>query len=480
MPSLISSILPNFLKLFDMLVMVLSFGIAGIAAQKELNTVSLEQFFTIRITIQNFALFLGLLVVWHYVFVLLGLYSSSRLTSHQRRITDEIKATFSVIMALYIFSLLFKIEMISPLFLAVFFTVSSAIIILSRVIIGYFLKLLRVQGRNLRHMLIVGTNLQAVQFAQKIEKNKTLGYRIIGFADNTWKGVEDFETTGYHLVTKLTDLAEFLSHNVVDDVVICLPMKPYARQSSKIISICQAQGIIVRYHLDVFIPELKQAKREKIDNETLITIFPGTVNEGLPIMLKRALDISISLILIIILMPIFLITAFLVKLTSPGPVFFIQERMGLNKRRFRLYKFRTMVVDAEKNLSKFEHLNEACGPVFKIRDDPRITRVGKHLRKTSIDELPQLFNVLKGDMSLVGPRPLPVRDYNGFDQDWHRRRLSIRPGITCLWQINGRCSIPFEKWMELDMEYIDRWSLWLDFKILVKTIPAVVIGSGAR
>jgi lipopolysaccharide/colanic/teichoic acid biosynthesis glycosyltransferase len=160
-------------------------------------------------------------------------------------------------------------------------------------------------------------------------------------------------------------------------------------------------------------------------------------------------------------------------------VFFIQERVGLNKRRFRLYKFRTMVADAEERRREIEHLNEASGPVFKIRNDPRCTPVGKFLRKTSIDELPQLFNVLKGDMSLVGPRPLPVRDYQGFDQDWQRRRFSVRPGITCLWQINGRSSTPFEKWMELDMEYIDRWSLGLDFKILAKTIPAVLKGAGA-
>jgi lipopolysaccharide/colanic/teichoic acid biosynthesis glycosyltransferase len=160
-------------------------------------------------------------------------------------------------------------------------------------------------------------------------------------------------------------------------------------------------------------------------------------------------------------------------------VFFIQERVGLNKRTFRLYKFRTMVADAEERQAEIEHLNEARGPVFKIRNDPRLTPVGKFLRKTSIDELPQLFNVLKGDMSLVGPRPLPVRDYQGFDQDWQRRRFSVRPGITCLWQINGRSSIPFEKWMELDLQYIDQWSLWMDFKILAKTIPVVLKGTGA-
>ena len=180
------------------------------------------------------------------------------------------------------------------------------------------------------------------------------------------------------------------------------------------------------------------------------------------------------------LFPLFVLTACLIKLTSAGPVFFIQDRVGLNKRRFRLYKFRTMVADAEEKQAELEDLNEVSGPVFKIKDDPRITSFGNFLRKTSIDELPQLINVLKRDMSLVGPRPLPVLDYNGFDQDWHRRRFSVRPGITCLWQVKGRSSIPFEQWMQLDMEYIDTWSLWLDLKILTKTIPAVLQGSGAE
>jgi lipopolysaccharide/colanic/teichoic acid biosynthesis glycosyltransferase len=171
--------------------------------------------------------------------------------------------------------------------------------------------------------------------------------------------------------------------------------------------------------------------------------------------------------------------ALLVKLEGTGPVFFIQDRVGLNKRRFRMYKFRTMVDDAEKKQTDLESLNEADGPVFKIKNDPRITRVGKFLRKASVDELPQLLNVLKGDMSLVGPRPLPLRDYQGFDQDWVRRRFSVPPGITCLWQVNGRSSLTFREWMELDLQYIDHWSLWLDVKLIAKTIPAVWKGVGA-
>ena len=479
MGSLRRHILPKAFKLFDLLVMTLSFAAATIAAHHQLRTVSFEEFLAMRISVQNFILFWGFLLVWHVIFALSGLYRSRRLTALWGEIIDVIKATFSGTLALFAFALLFRIQMVTPVFLAAFWTVSSAIIILSRVILRNVLKLMRIHGRNLSHLLIVGTNLRAMQFAQKIEKNKELGYHLIGFADNKWEDIGEFQTTEYHLVTDLDNLADFLSDHIVDEVAICLPMKQYSHEAPKIVSICQQQGIIVRYIFDVFIPELGQSKWEQFENDSVITIYTGEMN-GVPILIKRGLDFSISLILIIILTPLLLITALLIKLTSSGPAFFIQERVGLNKRRFRLYKFRTMVVDAEQKLSRFEHLNEVSGPVFKIEDDPRITRVGKFLRKTSIDELPQLFNVLKGDMSLVGPRPLPVRDYKGFDQDWHRRRLSVRPGITCLWQISGRCSVPFEKWMELDMEYIDHWSLWLDFKILAKTIPAVLNGSGAR
>jgi lipopolysaccharide/colanic/teichoic acid biosynthesis glycosyltransferase len=181
----------------------------------------------------------------------------------------------------------------------------------------------------------------------------------------------------------------------------------------------------------------------------------------------------------VMLLPLFGIIAALIKLSSEGPVFFIQERVGLNKRKFRIYKFRTMVPNAEQLMAQLEQENEISGPVFKIKKDPRITSIGRLLRSTSIDELPQLFNVLKGDMSLVGPRPLPLRDYEGFSDDWQRRRFSVRPGITCLWQVNGRSSIPFEQWMKLDLQYMDEWSLWLDLKILARTIPAVLKGSGA-
>jgi exopolysaccharide biosynthesis polyprenyl glycosylphosphotransferase len=210
-----------------------------------------------------------------------------------------------------------------------------------------------------------------------------------------------------------------------------------------------------------------------------VATFGPHSSDGWPMVCKRMLDICVSALSLIILAPVFAIVAFLVKLDSRGPVFFYQDRVGLNKRRFRMYKFRTMAGDAEKKQLELECLNEADGPVFKIRNDPRVTRLGKYLRKASVDELPQLWNVLMGDMSLVGPRPLPLRDYRAFDQDSARRRFSVRPGMTCLWQVNGRSSVSFKEWMELDLHYIDHWSLWLDVKLLARTIPAVLKGAGA-
>ena len=456
-------ILQNTFKVFDVLVMIFSFVTASIAAHSGTNSISLGDFFAMRISVQNFALFLVFLFAWHYIFHLFGHYRSRRLSSQWGEIVDVLSATSFGTMAIFVAANLFDITLVSPLFLVIFWSVSSIVTILSRIILKYMLRKVRLHGRNLRHILIAGTNKRALSFARKIEKKAELGYRFIGFVDDKWVENGNSQKSDHHQLIHFKDFADFLKDNVVDEVVVCLPFKSFYRQTYRIIAICEKQGITVRLFSDIFDMKLGRLRMEQFEDDSMmITVSTGAM-EGLPILMKRTLDILASLI----------------KLTSAGPVFFVQERVGLNKRRFHLYKFRTMIPDAEQKLSEIEHLNEISGPVFKIKNDPRITFIGKFLRKTSIDELPQLFNVLKGDMSLVGPRPLPVRDYEGFDQEWHRRRFSVRPGITCIWQVNGRSNIPFEKWMELDMQYIDRWSLWLDFKILAKTIPEVIKGSGA-
>jgi exopolysaccharide biosynthesis polyprenyl glycosylphosphotransferase len=465
-------------KLYDLAVMSLAFGLAAVLVAQQTGAVSFADFFAMRVKVRNFVLFAGFLIVWHIIFRLFGLYGSKRLSEQRDEVLDIVKATSLGVGFICIAAFLFGLEMVTPLFVLALWFISSATLVSSRLVARYLLSQVRVRGRNLREMVIVGTNPRAVLFARKIQAKPALGYRVLGFVDQEWEGIVGFRKLGHPLASDFERFPFFLQKQVVDEVVLALPMKSLYLQASRIAALCEEQGIIVRLLPDFFNLTLARSKAEEFEDTSVITLCVNPA-ETWQYLTKRILDFSLSLVSIIILAPLFFFTALLIKLTSPGPVFFIQERVGLNNRRFRLYKFRTMVADAEQRQVEIEHLNEMSGPVFKIRDDPRITRVGTLLRKTSIDELPQLINVLKGDMSLVGPRPLSVRDYNNFDQDWRRRRFSVHPGITCLWQVNGRSSIPFEKWMELDMEYIDHWSLGLDFKILAKTIPAVLKGAGA-
>jgi exopolysaccharide biosynthesis polyprenyl glycosylphosphotransferase len=245
-----------------------------------------------------------------------------------------------------------------------------------------------------------------------------------------------------------------------------------------IVRVAAEQGITVRVYSDLFSVGSTRAVAEQLDETPVISLYTGP-DSGWGFVLKEVMDFVGALALTIILAPLMLVVAALVKLTSPGPVFFAQERLGYNKRPFRMYKFRTMVADAEARQAQLEQFNEAQGPVFKMRHDPRVTPLGAFLRKTSLDELPQLFNVLKGDLSLVGPRPLPRRDFERFDAYWFNRRFSVKPGLTCIWQVSGRSGTSFEQWIKQDLEYIDRWSLALDLRILFKTIPAVLKGTGA-
>jgi exopolysaccharide biosynthesis polyprenyl glycosylphosphotransferase len=274
------------------------------------------------------------------------------------------------------------------------------------------------------------------------------------------------------------ELRSVIAHHPVDEVLVALPIDKYRPLVEGIVRQCEEQGIIVRVRTEMFNLQIARSHVDDLQGVPVLTIQSGP-SDGWQLAAKRLIDILASAGLLIALAPLFAIVTLLIRLDSPGAVFFGQERVGFNKRRFRILKFRTMVAEADRQQDMLEHLNEAEGPVFKIKNDPRITRVGKFLRRFSIDELPQLFNVLKGDMSLVGPRPLPVRDVDRIDVQWHKRRFSIKPGITCLWQVNGRSNIGFDDWVRMDLDYIDKWSLGLDLLILMKTIPAVFRGPGA-
>jgi exopolysaccharide biosynthesis polyprenyl glycosylphosphotransferase len=230
---------------------------------------------------------------------------------------------------------------------------------------------------------------------------------------------------------------------------------------------------------DVFDVHVARTRLVALGPIPLLTLEP-VAQEEWKLLVKRLMDFTVAALMVPLLLPVIGLIAAAIKLDSPGPVFFVQERVGRRKRHFRMLKFRTMVEDAGQRQAEFEHLNEAQGPIFKIANDPRITRVGRFLRRSSLDELPQLLHVLSGEMSLVGPRPMSLRDVDLFDQGIQRKRFSVKPGLTCLWQISGRSDLPFSKWLELDLAYIERWSLGLDLKILFKTLPAVVSGRGAN
>ncbi len=472
-------LLTTALKLFDVMVMVGCFLLASYVELRFSHSPhSFSELFAMRVKLGNILLFVGLLFIWHMIFAAYGMYGSRRMGRRRYDIIDITKATSTATVLILLVSVAFQIKMVTPLFLAVFWVYATTISVGVRFALRAALGRVRVHGHNLRHMLIVGTNPRALEFANRIACKPGLGYHILGFVDHDWPGLPDFKQSGFTLVSDLDHLTEYLRIHAVDEVIVTLPLASLHSRNADIRGICDEQGITIRVLNDYFDVDGRRAKTEEIEGATLLTHYAG-MTEGWPVYVKRLVDVLASSLVLLILSPALLIVALLVKLTSPGPVFFVQTRMGLNKRRFNIYKFRTMVADAEKRMREVEHLNEVSGPVFKIKNDPRITAMGSFLRKTSIDELPQLINVLRGDMSLVGPRPLPVRDYEGFDKDWQRRRFSVRPGITCLWQIAGRSSIPFEKWMQMDLQYIDKWSLRLDFEILLRTIPAVIRGSGA-
>ena len=471
-------VLMSLFKTFDLALLVSSFLAAAVPSLKEVGARSLSDFLSMRFSVRNFALLSGLLLLWHSLFYSFGLYESKRLARQRAEAVDVLKVTSLGTLVLFLVGTLFNLSMIHPLFLIIFWLTSTATAVLGRLVLRFLLEQIRLRGRNLRQVLIAGTNPRAVKLARTLDAHPALGYRVLGFVDREWLGTEEFRKTGYRCICDFMGFPSFVRNNVVDEVVIMLPISSFYSEASRIAALCEGQGIVTHFVSNLFDLRPALAKAQPPDYDSLITLHAGTM-QGQALLAKRVLDITISLSCIVFFAPLFLITAALIKFTSPGPIFFVQKRVGLNKRLISVYKFRTMVEDAEKRQAVLERLNEVSGPVFKIKNDPRVTPIGKFLRKTSIDELPQLFNVLKGDMSLVGPRPLPVRDYQCFDKDWQRRRFSIRPGITCLWQINGRSSVHFERWMELDMEYIDRWSVWLDLQILIRTIPAVLKGSGA-
>jgi exopolysaccharide biosynthesis polyprenyl glycosylphosphotransferase len=327
-----------------------------------------------------------------------------------------------------------------------------------------------------RRALIVGSGPHAVRVCRDLSGDPATSYRVLGFVDTVSdNSIPRSRFVARRTVGSLDELESILVREHIDEVHVGLPIRSHYPQIQETIRVCERVGVKLMYRADVFDTVLARPQMDSSARRVALRV----VTEGFPVVIKRAIDLIGATAVLIAVSPLLLATAVAIKLTSDGPIVFGQERYGLNRRRFRMLKFRTMVQDAERLQAALESQNEAKGPVFKIARDPRITPIGRILRRTSIDELPQLFNVLRGDMSLIGPRPLPLRDVAKFTRTSDMRRFSVRPGLTGLWQVSGRSTLDFDKWIRFDLHYIDNWSLRLDAIILARTIPAVIRGTGA-
>lgn len=346
--------------------------------------------------------------------------------------------------------------------------------ITSRATIGAFHSFVSPHFRRTRNAVIVGSRTSAARTSDALMAHSKWKYKVLGVIDFSPSGIS---RTPLQVLGTVTDLESILMRQAVDEVIVTLSAKLHYSTIERVIEVCERVGVQVQYPEDMFdVSWSGHCHREHPDQPQVVLKM---VREDYRHRIKRAIDIAGALTGLLIGSPLFVVVAILIKSTSKGPILFRQERYGLGRRVFRIYKFRTMFENAEAAQSKLEHMNQNSGPVFKIFKDPRVTKVGAFLRKTSIDELPQLINVLKGEMSLVGPRPLNKRDVSRFSEAWLMRRFSVKPGLTCLWQISGRSNISFDRWIALDLHYIDHWSLQLDFRILAMTLPAVLKGTGA-
>ncbi|HEX7197768.1 MAG TPA: sugar transferase [Candidatus Limnocylindria bacterium] len=385
---------------------------------------------------------------------------------------DIIRATLLVVALTLSALFVFKQVDVSRLFLLFLFIAQPTVTLAGRLLLRAAFEANRRGGRDPRYMLVAGSGQLAQDFADRVERHAGLGVRIIGHLRAPG---EPEPTVTRPLLGAIDDIEDVLHSQVVDEVAICLPPTA-SRYLEPITGLAAGEGKTVRIAVDPVEEILPGAVQEEFDG----FLVRSLVNDGqreVGLLLKRAIDIVGATVGLVLLSPLLIGTAVAIRLTDGAPVLFRQTRIGLHGRPFTMFKFRTMVVGAEDRLDEVRHLNERNGVAFKAANDPRMTRIGRSLRKTSIDELPQLWNVLTGSMSLVGPRPPLAHEVAEYDV-WHRRRLSMKPGITGLWQVEARHEPDFDRWVEHDLIYIDGWSIWLDLKILAKTLPALLAHGG--
>ncbi|WP_020589309.1 sugar transferase [Desulfobacter curvatus] len=474
-----SSLILDFQKVFDSVITIVSFIIAYFI-KKEI----LPGHLGALSTAPNYYLILTLIIIsWYMAFKWMDVYMPYRAKPFWYFFTAIVKGSLLGMIFVSVAMYAMHIQGVSRLLMGIFLILNISFLTLVRFIVFKTLERLRTDGFNTRSVLIVGSKERAREVIRAIEKYKSSGYRVAGCFDVEDDLVGQAVENGHKVIGLVRDLEDYLRHNIVDELIFAMPLK-IIKKGGRYLALAEGMGIKVRIipdweiHYLMYRPNIATIHFESFLGVYNMTLQTTPMNEG-KILLKTIFDYLSALFLTLLLLPVFAAIAVAIKLTSEGPVFYTQERLGMNGRKFKFYKFRTMVNNADEIRKGLEDKNEMDGPVFKIKEDPRIIPgIGHFLRKTSLDELPQLFNVLRGEMCLVGPRPPIPKEVDEYSV-WHRRRLSMKPGMTCLWQIApNRNDLSFDEWMKLDLKYIDTWSLFNDIKILFLTARAVVTRSG--
>ncbi|MHA1382087.1 MAG: sugar transferase [Candidatus Helarchaeota archaeon] len=413
--------------------------------------------------------------LWLGMFYFNGMYRSVNTKTVLEFIWITLKSSIFATFFFGMIVFLGKLGFISRLFFIFFIIITIILISFEKIAFSYIIHNKLIKRNNNKRVLVVGKGKRAAEFIRKVNNHPEWAIRIIGAIDDEpERKIISFENV--NIIGSIDDLPQILHNQVVDEVVFIVP-RSRLNYIENAIYACEIEGIKVNIVVDLFDLKIARARPTEIDGIPLLTLETSVATEW-ELFIKRFIDIIISGLAIILLSPIFFLVSILIKLTSPGPILFTQKRIGLNGRRFILYKFRTMYVGAHRKLANVNVFKEMDDPDFRKKKVQYMTPLGKILRKFSIDELPQLFNIFIGHMSLIGPRPSVPEEVKQYEP-WQRRRLSMRPGLTCLWQISGRNKLDFDEWMKLDLKYLDNWSLWLDFKILIRTIPVVILGIGA-